>query len=43
MFFMRFRSMDTSRKEEFLGQEMAAHACENTSEADAWGFSPKNR
>lgn len=35
--------MATSRKEEFVGQEMLAHACEHTSEADAWGFSPKIR
>lgn len=35
--------MDSSRKEEFVGQEMLAHASEHTNEVDAWGFSPKIR
>jgi hypothetical protein len=43
MLLVRFRNMDTSMKEEFVGQEMTAHACENTSESDAWGCSPKIR
>lgn len=30
--------MDTDRKEEIIGQEMAADAHGETTEADAWGY-----
>jgi hypothetical protein len=35
--------MDTDRKEEITGQEMAAHEHGETTEADARGYRPKNR